>query len=380
MKKVLAIMLCAVLMTSACAFTASPAGGHSYTLSDVLLDSNGQPLDMSDITVCLDVSDGEPGALLLHMQSAGETVGAIGFTSVDGLNILHLESPTIGHKDYAIDPVKELARSLDNIRNALVESLQGADTDALARLLMGAADSVEAAETDEAEEAEEAAESFHIPTFDVSGDLSEALEGCVNDSETVTLEGYVVELGGKQNAIPDGDYVKSSFTIDNEHLVKLLNMVTVDGKPMGAGTQVAESGSEMELTGEFYKGEDASFGSVTLGVAESESDIHTGFGFVSVPTENGHTTTISLGSDLNGAATSLGFTVGREETTDVAFGPDEVDMDSVILLSDMDEEEGRTMLSEDLSALLSDVMGAVLEPLMAAMPQDDASVEVTQEN
>ena len=119
MKKLLAVILSAVLMLGACAFTEGPAAGTCYCLSDV--------------EIGVDVMEGEPGAVVVHVDSGEEHVCEIGVTQIDGLYIIHLDSPTLGHKDYAIDPVLELSEDLDDLRDALIEKLQGMDTQAAAQ-------------------------------------------------------------------------------------------------------------------------------------------------------------------------------------------------------------------------------------------------------
>ena len=392
MKKLIAIVLCALLMLSVCAFTEGPSGSHNYSLSGIKVSTADMDIDMSDVNICIDVTDGDPGAVLMHVDYQGETVSQFGFTEVDGLYIVHLDSQSLGHKDYAIDPVKELAKDLDSLRNKLVELLQNADTDAAAQSIMDFFSNMDQAEepmTDEEIEAlqeqiEQAIEEAENSGVNFSGDPTNILEECINDPETVTLEGKTAEYDGEEIVFPDGEYVHHSFTVDNDHMLQLMSMMTVDGKPADFVAQMEESGAEAELNGSFYKGQedvDAAFGSVSVNVTMPEMDdpLVAGFGFAKVPTDEGTSLTVAIGQAASeDDATSLYFTAVAGESTDAEFGPDSINMDELINLSDMESEEAAELFQQDVAMVLGDALGAIMTPIAEAMPEDAMMVPEDQ--
>ena len=379
MKRIIAIILCAVLMLSVSAFTEGPSAMQSYTLSGVTVYTGGQTIDMSAVSVGVDVSAGEdPGALLLHVDYEGEPVSEIGFTEVDGLYVIHLASPTLGHKDYVIDPVKELAKSLGVLRDKIVEQLQSADTDKAAQSIMEFFDAMAEAAGKAPEEPvvtpePVVADTFSIPEIKVGEGFEDALKECITQDEIVTLEGETVSFNGEETPIPDGEYKASAFTVDKEHFLQALSLITVDGKPVDSLPVLSDESLDLEVEGELYVGQDdvgVSFGHVACAAAQDEDSGVMGLGFLQTATETGKSIEFAAsmveGEDVN----AVTFTVSKGAPKGEAFGPGSVDMDAAINISDMSKEEGDAALRQDLAMVFGEAMAVVTAPIFAAVPME----------
>ena len=376
MKKIIAVILCAVLMLSVSAFTGGPAAGQSYTLSGITVNTAGQAIDMSAVTIGVDVLSGDPGALLLHVDYEGETVSEIGFTEADGLYIIHLASPTLGHKDYAIDPVKELAKSLGDLRDKLVEKLQSVDTAEAAQRIMDFFDAMaEAADKAPAEPVAtpEPAETFSLPEINVGDGFEDTLKECITQDEIVTLEGETVSFNGVETPIPDGEYKASAFTVDKEHFLRALGMITVNGEPVDALGVLSDESLDIELEGAFHTGQGdvgVSFGHMGCAAAQGENSGVIALGYLQTTTETGKAVQFTASKADGEDVTAVTFTVSKDAVGDDAFGPDSVDMDALINLSDMSEEEGNALLQQDLGMVFGEALGAVTAPIYAAIPAE----------
>lgn len=401
MKKALAILLCAVVMLGACAFTGSPAADHGHYLTDVILTVDDQVIDMSAVTVGVDVYGGDdPYAILLHVEYEGETVGEIGVTKVDGLYILHLASQTVGHKDYAVDPVIELTKDLNDVRDGLVEMLQGIDTTSVAEGIVGmfedAGKQPETVEEPAAEvEPEEVPEEelpqdmpmmeIDLSELGLNGDPMEVLMDCFQ-VETVTMGGSHKNLDDSETEIPEGEYSKMSFTASMEDVLKLLSMVTISGDPLLSLEDVPEEAMDaFTVDAASYQGLDdvnCDFGYLNAFVENGDDDSVLGIGYMSTGDEDENSTEAVVGVGSGDSFTTVSFTVSKGAPQGNAFGPDTIDMDNLINLSEMeDREEALATLVEELRTVFAEMVSGAATPILDVMAEemDAAGVEAPQE-
>ena len=395
MKKFLALLLSAALLLSVGAYACAAedeAAGHSHTLSDVYIVADSQVIDLSHVSVTLDVAPaGDAG--LLHIDVDGQTVGEIGLTMADGLLVLHLRSATLGHEDLAVDPVVVLANVMQSGIDSLIELLEGIDTTDVAQGIVDGflapgpvqRKTITVIETPEGDEApageEEPAEdeapeaAVIIPEITVEGDIAEVIAGCVSEPETVHMGGMEYDPNGGTFELPEDDYQMRTLTVDLETICQILDMVRVDGEPLGMGDELRQSGIEYAVNGVFYAGETASTGQVNITSADAESTYSVGAGYNQLVTETGVTTSYSFGlaegddpETMTGTAVS--FTVTESALDGMIFGPDSIVPEGLTVLSDMDAEQAFELLGEALSTLLADVATPVLQPVMTAMMAD----------
>ena len=126
MKKMLALSLSASMLSGVCAFAEETADVHSYMLSDVTVVSGDQTFDFSNLSIGIDVPEGENGALL-HLDENGETAAEIGVTMADGIYVLHMDSEMLGHRDFGVDPVVVIERVLQGGIDGLIAMLEDID-------------------------------------------------------------------------------------------------------------------------------------------------------------------------------------------------------------------------------------------------------------
>ena len=375
MKKLLAVILSAVLMLSACAFTEGPGAGTCYCLSGVTVETGDTNIDLSDVEIGVDVMDGEPGAVLVHLDKAGERVCEIGFTQVDGLYIIHLASPTLGDKDYAIDPVMELANSLDDLRSVLIEKLQGMDANEAAQSIFDFFDRVEeAAGTAPAEAPAETPE----PGLVVNGDIQKVLEDNVNADQTVTIDEDITDPDTGELLLPAGDYKVTSFSVDKEHLLQVMDMITVNGQPVEGAEDLQDENVDAVLEGAFYQGMnglDAGLGYVLVSASDGETEGHNCLSYVLTTTEEGKTLAFDIISIDGDDRVDVQFDVNKHTVEDAAFGPDSIDLDTVVNLSELDAAGEESPLLPDLQTLLGETIAVVIAPIMAELPMADLSME-----
>ncbi len=396
MKKFLALLLSVTLLLSVGAYACAAedeAADHSHTLSDVYIVSDGQVIDLSHVSVTLDVSaDGKSDAGLLHIDVDGQTVGEIGVTAANGLLVLHLRSETLGHEDFAVDPVVVLANVMQSGIDSLIELLESIDTTDVARSIVDSflapgpvqretitvietpeGDEEPAGEEEPAEDAPEAA--VIIPEITVEGDIAEVIAGCVSEPETVHMGGMEYDPNGGTFELPEDDYQMRTLTVDLETICQILDMVRVDGEPLGMGDELRQSGIEYAVNGVFYTGETASTGQVNITSADAESTYSVGAGYNQLVTETGVTTSYSFGlaegdDPETMTGTAISFTVTESALDGMIFGPDSIVPEGLTVLSDMDAEQAFEVLGEALSTLLADVVTPVLQPVMTAMMAD----------
>ena len=386
MKKLFACLLCAALMLGACAFTQGPEGGRCYSLGDIVLHIGDEEVDMSGVKLGVDVFGGdEPNAVLLHLDVDGETLCQIGVTKAEGLYVLHLQSQAVGHKDYAIDPVIEMTRALNDVRDGLIEMLQNTDTEAVAESIVGLMESAAAEEPveepeEETEEpvAEEPAEGVteieihlsDLAKIGLDGDPMEVIMNCVQGPETVTMGGVHENADGSETEIPEGEYEKLTVTFDAEDLLELLGMITIDGQALPVDQLPEEFKDAFQFTVATYAGldgVDCDFGYVNAGM-NSEEGVVFGMGYMSTATADGNATQAAVGMGSYDELVTASFTVSDSPVQGEAFGPDAIDMDSLINLSVAEDEEAALdALLDDLGMVAVELVSGLTAPIMGAM-------------
>lgn len=367
MKKLLAVILSAVLMLGACAFTEGPGAGTCYSLSGISVETGDMNIDLSDVEIGIDVMDGEPGAVVVHIDNGDERACEIGFTQVDGLYIMHLDSPTLGHKDYAIDPVMELASSLDNLRNVLVEKLQGMDANEAAQSIFDFFDHAEEA----AKQAAEAPVETPAPGLEVKTDsIQEILKDNINEDQTITIDEDITDPDTGEVLLPAGEYKGTTVSVDKEQLLQVLGNMTLNGQPLPNVEMLKDENVEANLEAANYDGQDglgAAFGYMFVTASEGEDEGYNGLYYILITDEDGKTLSFEILGDMGEGHFDVQFALNKHAVEDATFGPDAVDMDSVVNLSELAAAGEESPLAVDTQLLLGDAIGAVLAPIFAGI-------------
>lgn len=382
MRKFLALLLSAVMLLSLGVYASAAeaeAGDHSHTLSDAYIVVNDQVVDLSHVSVELDVTEEEgekAGVVLVDVN--GETVGEVGLTLADGLFVLHLKSETLGDTEFAVDPVVVLAKVMQSGIDGLIELLESIDTTGVAQSIVDSIlnpaqgedeATVEYETTIEAEPAPDGGPTVVIPEITIEGDAAGVLAGCVSEPETVHMGGIEYNPNGSTFELPDGEYEMRTVNFDLETLCQLLDMIRVDGEPLGMGDTLRQSGVEYSVTCTFYEGETARTGQVGIVSSSDGTDTTVAGSYQQLVTETGTVTnyifglTESAGADLT--SMGAGFTVTEGAHEGAPFTAGSVDMDGLVMLSDMGMDEALETVSEALNTLLNDVLTPVMEPFMA---------------
>ena len=360
MKRIFALLLSLVMLLGTCAFAEEAAAAHSYTLSDMVVTYMDQVFDLSNVALEMDVS--EDGGLL-HIDENGDSAAEIGVTKVDNLYVLHMAGTTAGHKDFAVDPVAYVERTLREGIDGLVSLLQGIDTHDAAQKFVDflerpMPEAVEPEAPVEAPEEEPGTITIDLSSLSIEGDIMGALEACVSEQGITAVDG--------SNGIPAGDYDVTSFCMDDETLADLLDMVQVDGKPIGVGDAIRESGAELTLNVTSYSSEAAeAFDFSAIYVIDGETfDFH-GLA-VTTPAEDGSSTAFTFEFKLNDQVATVQFTTSNGASEE-QFTPASVNLDEAVMLHEMADEEAVSALSDAFNALMNDAITPILNPVMATL-------------
>ncbi len=373
MKKLLAVILSAVLMLSTCAFAEGPEAGTCYCLSGISVEAGETNIDLSDLKIGVDVMKGEPGAVAVHVDNGDERVCEIGFTQVDGLSIMHLDSPTLGHKDYAIDPVMELANSLDEMRNGLIEALQGMDTTAAAQTIFDFFYGADEAAPAEEEPVEEEPAETPEPGLEVTGDIGAILEESVNPEKTVTIDEDVTDPDTGEVLVPAGEYKVSSFTVDKELLVKILGNMTLNGEPIPNIEMLKDEDTDAQMVGGIYEGQgdlQTSVGYMFITASAGEIEGYNGMYYIMSTDEDGTTFTFDVLGDGGESHLDAQFVVEKHPVAEGAFSTDDVDMANVVNLSELAAAGEESPLAADMQTWLGDVIGALVIAMIGEVPAE----------
>lgn len=377
-KKLMAAMLSAAMLVGSCtgafAQEAADVTTKSVRLSDLRIVSGEQVIDLTGVSLEVDVTGTEkPEALSLHLDVNDEEVAEIGFTGTDTLAVLHLESPTLGAKDYVLDASVLLSRYMDEGIQSLVTMLQGIDTKAVADSILKSANEADALpDMPETEAAEPETELVieDMPEVTVDGDIASVIESCITGPEPVELGGVQTGINGEEISIAEGSYEKTNFSFGVDELSQILDMIYVDGEASGLSEQLRAEVSELEVSGSVTKGTaeglnrladiNVKFDDGKGDAGEVHVAANKGFG------ENGEHSDAAV--VVTNKGTTYGVSLSSEEGLHEgeAFTMDTVDMDSAIVLTDMDDAAVGEELGNAFSTFGVDVMGAALAPVLAA--------------
>ena len=385
MKKIISLVLAAALLLGmgayACAEEEPAVSSHSHTLSDICIVYNDQIIDLSDMRIELDVSaDGQANAGRLHVDVNGQSAAELGLTMVDGMLVLHLESQSLGHVDYAIDPVAVLARTMQNVIDGLIGLLQQIDIDGTAQSIVDSILGMANGEGQEpqiapAEPSPEPETSVSIPDISIDGDVMDVILGCISEPETVHMGGTEFGANGSVTEMPDGEYQVQSFSFDTDTICKILEMIQVNGQSLDVSDSIRQAGVDVSLDGVFYDGELAHIGQISCAYAYEDQSVNVGFGYNRRLTEAGAATSYSFGmsqgADLESlTGMSISFTLSDGEADGEQLTPDSVNLDEAVVLSDMDTEQAMEELSQAMQTLTTDMLGALAQVLVANMDMD----------
>ena len=390
MKKILSLLLSAVLLLSAgtCAYgQEAPVSDHSSTISDMYILVNNQIIDLSNITLELDVTgEGKARAAQIHLDADGQTVAEIGLTLVDRTLVLHMNSASMGHTDYGLDLASMLSAALEKGIDSAVSFLQSIDPTGTAEGLIDAlvnagGQALELPpEPEQPAEEPEAKAGISLPDLSIDGDILSLLEDCVSEPETVHMGGMEYDPNGGVAEMPEDDYQVRTFTFDTDTICQILDMIHVNGQSLSAGEQFRQAGVDLSLDGVFYDGELAHIGQISSSLSNPDLTLSFGGGYNQRLTDLGSSTSYSFGfakgADLETlTGGSVSFTVADSQHEGEPFTPDSVDMDSLIMLSDMDTETATAELTQALSGVIADM----LMPVMSAIYPDADMEGLTEE-
>lgn len=388
MKRFLALLLSAAMLLGVCAFAEEAEVNHSYKLSGVVLTSGEVKFDFSNIDLCLDVVNDGPAALV-HLDADGETAAELGFTKVDNLYVMHMAGALMGEKNFTIDPVLQLEKTLQGGIDGVVAMLQSIDTHAAAEKIvnflenpMPAVDAEPEPEPTEEPEEElveeepdaEAVQSIEIDLSNirVNGDIQAALKACVTSEKDVEVDG--------NDGIPAGKYDVDILYIDEEALAGMLDMVYMNDEPIGLGEKLRESGASVGLSAAKYAAEGVTAADIELGIDFQGESQSVRFIMVKTADESGSVTTFDFTCDNNGTPMSLQFAATESTDVDSAFGPETIDLANAVNLNELSDEESLAALSEAFQALQADamipVMGPIMEVMMANVDMDALQAEI----
>lgn len=386
MKKLLALLLSAILLLSACAFAEEAADvTHSHRLSDVVLLSGEQAFDFSSIAVELDVSGAEkPDAVCLHLDVDGETVVELGVALVDGLYVCHLESESLGHEDFVIDPVVFLAQTMDRGIDFITAMLESVDTTAAAQAILDSINGAGKAPAEAAPSAPAPEQSAQpLPNISFEGDFLATIQECVSEPETVQMGGVDYLPSGREIVTADGTYQSTEFTIDTETVCKILNMIYVNGEPSGWGDKLREAGIDYRMHGNFLTGEEEGLNEIgSLDATFDVDDTHlsvnvnvnTGY------TEEGKLTEFTYGVGMGEQTGGLSLVYADAVHEGARFTADSIDMESATVLTDMEQEEALKLLGDALAKVGTDAVSALTAPIMSALLSSADLGELQAEN
>ncbi len=367
MRKLLAVILSAVLMLSACAFTEGPGAGTCYSLSGVSVVTGETNIDLSGLEIGVDVMD---DALVVHIDNGDERACEIGFTQVDDLYVIHLDSPTLGHKDYVIDPVMEMATGLAGLRDVLVEKLQNMDANAAAQSIY---DFFARAEQAAAEAPEATAAPVETPPAGLevnTESIQEILKESINADQIITIDEDVTDPDTGEVLLPAGEYKMTGISVDKEGLLKVLGNMTMNGKPIPNVEMLKDENVDATLEAAFYVGQgdvDAGVGYMFVIASDGETDGYNGLYYIVTGGEDGRNLSVDVMGDMGEGHFDVQFTLSKHAVAGEAFGPDAVDLASAVNLSELNAAGEESPLPADLQMLLGDAVGAVLAPILAGM-------------
>lgn len=393
MRKLFSLLLAAALLLGAGATAWSaeePAPDHCHTISDICIAANGQLIDFTGVSIEFDVTGADAGkAGCLHVDQNGETAAEFGITALDdGLYVLHMQSVNLGHKDFAFDPVVVLDRLLQKGVDSVITALEELDTTAMAQSILDSLTKPEAetpAATEEPAPAPDAGEpapempseiKIGPPSITIQGDLAGVIAGCGSEPETVHMGGEEYDPNSGEAAMPEGDYQVRTVTYGTETICQILDMIYVDGEPLGLGDALRDAGVEFEMNGVFYDGDAAHFGQITGSISDGEDfSVTAGGEYDQLVTESGNTTAYSFGMTQRidpEAVTdfSVSFTVSEGEHEGEAFTSASVNKDELTVLTDMAPDQAMEALAEALGLLSGDMLTPVLAPIMMSMTAD----------
>lgn len=396
-KKLMAAALSAAMLLGSCtcAFAeetaaAAAATTESIKLSNLRITSGEQVIDLAGVNLEVDVTatEDELAAISLHLDVDGETAAVVCFTGTDTLAALHLESPTLGVKDYLIDPAVVMSRYMDEGIQSLIGILQSIDTKAVAdSIVQGMNIPAELPAEPETEavvepETEAVAAEEELQEVTVEGDIAAVIEECITGPETVELGGVLTGINGEEISVADGTYNKTEFSFGIDTLCKILDMIYVNGEPANLSEELLGEVNALQVSGSVTKGTvDGLNNLADVYVKVDDGTPESGEVHVAANksfSESGDAVDVAI-TGVN-AGTPFGVSISAAMGTHEgeAFTMDSVDMDSAIMLSDMDEDAAAEELSTSFSTLGIDVMGIALSPVFAAlMDTSEMETEVT---
>lgn len=396
-KKILALTLAALMLFSACAVAEEPAdNARAYSLSGIYVIMGDSVVDLSALKLELDLfGSGKDQTVLLHLDDADKTIAEVGAAKFGDVGVLHLSSPTLGHQDLGLDFVKYYEKVVQNGIDGLIAMLQRIDAHAVARSIVDFMDSVwdsnpseEIAQAvEEAEAAEEAAEEedetvelaeedgttivIHLSDLSVEGDFLSVILDCIGEPQAVTMGGTEFAEDGTAVEIPEAEYTATTINFDMDHITQLLNMIYYQGESLKLGDKMKEANIEVSLTGEIYEGEDGNFSTLSAKMAKDGESLELLVSNNQNILPEGETNTFSFVVNANDETVGgVTFTVGDAVHEGEAFTAASVDMNNVVMLTDMDDDAWTATIKAAFGTLAadvqSDVMNTVFNALMAA--------------
>lgn len=379
MKKALAALLSAAMVAGSCpavfAQEETADAARSVGLSGLRIVYGDQTIDLSDMNLELDVSDKEfSNGGCVHLDMAGETMAEIGFGIVDDLYVLHLESPSLGSKDYVVDPEVAMAQTLDQGISALIGVLQTVDTKAIAHGLVSHSMDLKGLAEEETEaqtEAQDGAEAGdQTAQLEISvNDVAKVIGECLTETNDVEMGGTLQGASGRELTIAEGVYDRKELTIDTDALCKILDTVSVDGQLGAASEQIRKDGIEALLDIDVLQGKTDDLNKVvSLSLKfndEKQVDYDINFDINGSAEKNGKTADVFITGKTGGQDVGLDFTVTKGMHEGEMFSADTIDMENAIVLTDMESEEADREMQTAMTTVGMDMIGVVAGPIIS---------------
>ena len=217
-----------------------------------------------------------------------------------------------------------------------------------------------------------------VPEVVMSGDITEILEDSINPVRTVTIDEDITDEDTGELLVPAGDYKVSSFTVDKEIVRRLLGNMTLNGAPIPNAEMLLDENADAQLVGAIYEGLDdpgAGLGYMFITASDDETMGYNGLYYILSTDEDGKTLAFDILGGTGESKMEVQFALNEHTVEHTTFGPDAVDMDNIINVSELVAAGEENPLLPDLQVLLGDAIAAALAPMAAQFPMDEFSVD-----
>ena len=167
------------------------------------------------------------------------------------------------------------------------------------------------------------------------------------------------------------EYTMTTFNYDMDHIGQLLDMIRIDGEQFDVSGALKEAGVEFSFTGTFYENDERQMGDVSGTYDDGEQSGNCQASYDTSLVGDDTSTVYTIDTTWTGQPDmSITFTVSDGVRENGGFTAGSDDMDSVVMLTDMEDSEAVATLTETLSTLAGEAMGRILSPVMEVLMAD----------